>query len=181
MAKAPKYHTLPRTPAVVKPVEPPKFEVHKHLREIFTRPEFVAIDELNKLSDLTREQDLLQDLRSEALQQCRAISEFVEGVIENPHYQFGWAQRSFEVAAKLDVVWRLLDFLTRELKYEGAPTTFLGRVKDLQAELRDQVMRAARSPSQSTSATSNLSELMLTAAKADMVEKLEWFIRRKEA
>lgn len=159
---------------------PPKFQVHKHLQVILARQQFVEIDKVRGLGGLSQEQDFLRDLRREALHLCESLSSFVEGLIENPHYQFSWANSQFSNAATLEVLWRGLDFLTAELEYDGAPTTFLGRVKAWQAELTDQAMRGARSPSQSTSATSNLSELMLTAASADRADKLRWFISYAE-
>jgi len=108
--------------------------------------------------------------------------------LSDPTYDFQWSERTFEAAGQLVVARWLVAAIVGDLRQDGAPpvsydvvigdavtvthadmVTLLDR---LIVTATEQVRRGARSPSRSTSATSNLTDLYKTAAWARAEEML---------
>ena len=92
----------------------------------------------------------------------KALAEFAAKLAQDPAYALSWGTRSFEHAAKLKVA----QWLRTGVIEAGAT------LEALRSEATREAMRGARSPERSTSPTSNLMSQCMTAAWAEMVERL---------
>lgn len=92
----------------------------------------------------------------------------------DPTYDLGWAQSRFDAAGRLWVA----RIIAQEVGSTGPGTVTHGAaakvIDALLEKARYEVLRGARSPGRSTSATSNLINEARLAAWADAVEKITW-------
>lgn len=90
------------------------------------------------------------------------IAKFAKDVQENPSYALSWSKGLFEVAANAKVARQMIYWFEQGGTYEGWVE-----------EARKEALRMARSPSMSTSPTSNLMDSYTAAAWADAAD--DWW------
>jgi hypothetical protein len=91
-------------------------------------------------------------------QQTNEVEKFANELRKNPTYALSWSKGLFEMTAKAEVARQMIHWFN-----QGG--TFSGWVEEATKE----ALRKARSPSMSTSPTSNLMETYIAAAWADAV------------
>lgn len=165
----------------VEPPSPPMFNVFTHYQAL--RPKLEPF--MRRAYDANREAPdheaelIWGALAAEAERMARQLSEFIEKIINNPLYALSWANGSFETAAQLSVHYTTLSRLVESFNSEYDALPFVEKLNLVIEELRKDVWRGARWPQQSTSPTSNVANQFEVSAKAEMLEKLENFIKFK--
>jgi hypothetical protein len=133
----------------------------------------------------TPEERLVQieeDLRSNVRYAEKNLDEWKARFEKDPSNAFSWASSSFVQAARKNIAECLLAWIKfgreREDDYVKASPEKI--IAEVHRTLRDEVMRNAKWPEHSTSATSNEMSLCLMAQRAEWCEKLERVIERME-
>lgn len=109
--------------------------------------------------------DLEYKLNREAEMSQEVLDAFRADMERDPLYAFSWSANAFAAAARISIA---REFLAR---LSNAPMS-AGDLGEWRAELQTRVMRAARYPSSSTSAASNLAEQHKAQAEAELLEFL---------
>jgi hypothetical protein len=122
---------------------------------------------LKRRSDMLSESDekfafLLRNAVSLIDREKTALENFAKEVQENPTYALSWSKGLFELTAKASVAKEMIYWFTLGGTYEG-----------WMEKAQSEALRKARSPSMSTSPTSNLMETYIGAAWADLVS--DWW------
>jgi len=171
--RAPKTYISPRIPSTPKPVVPPKFAVGKCYQELSAHPSVVASRGQYFAKGATPFARVVCHLDNLCRRSAESVSHYVEKFIDDPQYELSWSQDVFKRAATLKIATSFLGYILDEksgefIKEKG----FHALMTELLDNYRDEVMRKAKWPDQSTSAPSNYASLTLNAATAELIEEL---------
>jgi hypothetical protein len=97
------------------------------------------------------------------------LDKFEKQFATDPSYAFSWGAEAFKAAARHKVALQIQAWI----RSTNTDATFEERLASIIKELRAEVMRKAKWPEHSTSATSNLMALEMNSANAEMLETLE--------